>query len=515
MQMKVGPYAFFFDADHSELGSFYGPPCTSKIVSPALNVELGVKTQVLRGDLLPHLMVYKISSVSTEKYPIQGARTISQSMSPDMELYRLILCDFADSLNDGWHTVNTIEFPFEIARKSIWTIVLPSISQEAADVIDTHAKTFSPYLGATSIDTGNPIHIELFTLVDGAYIDEGNFFFRCEYDQEEDESIAESYGASSKPILLDPEEFHKNCPPALETDQLSERGLLSVSRKEGKSTLSHNQKLAIAILEYLHENPDVEGVSFNVGEKSERTNFLCDENKVKNYLLNLDHPDGGPKARFFTESLGIKRDDWRYLADQISGAMSTAFIFRVKNSNYGINHGALIEIRGRNERTAIIQTGWMVKSGEPPRLVTAYPHSGPVNVKLEAPLQNIASPELEGAEKWADIYRRANEAGEKAAHLCTPTPMTLSEHSPIFAGLCGFAWVTVPDARRGMAKWLKDNGIGRKNYKSGWDVPARPVPNKDSHWDWQSIEPKKAYAEAFGKVLVDNGIECKVESRLD
>lgn len=513
--MKVRAYAFFFDADHSALGSFYGPPCTSKIVSPALNIQLGVKSQVLRGDLLPHLMADKISSVSTEKSPIQGARTISQSMSPDMELYKLILCDFADSLNDSWHTVNTIEFPFEIARKSIWTIVLPTISQEAAEAIDAHAKTFSPYLGATSIDTGNPIHIKLFTLVDGAYINKGNFYYRCDYDHEEDESIAESYGASSKPILVDPEEFYKNSPPALEMGHLSERGLLSVSRKEGKSSLSHNQRLAVAILDYLHENPDVEGVSFNVGEKSERLDFFCDENKVKNYLLNLDHPDGGPKAKFFTESLGIKRNDWRYLADQISGAMSTAWIFRVKNSIHGINHGALIEIRGRNERTAIIQTGWMVKSGESPRLVTAYPHSVPVDVKLGAPLQNIAPPELNGATKWADIYRRAHQAGEKAAHLCTPIPMTLSEYSPIFAGLCGFACVTVLDARRGMAKWLKDNGIGMKNYKSGWDVPARPVPNQDDHWDLQSIEPKKAYAEAFGKVLLKNGIECKVESRLD
>lgn len=66
-----------------------------------------------------------------------------------------------------------------------------------------------------------------------------------------------------------------------------------------------------------------------------------------------------------------------------------------------------------------------------------------------------------------------------------------------------------------MAKWLKDNGIGRKNYKSGWDVPAQPKPNQGDNWDLQSIEPKKAYAETFGKVLLDNGIECKVESRLD
>uniref|UniRef100_UPI002FDEA0C9 DUF6883 domain-containing protein n=1 Tax=Delftia acidovorans TaxID=80866 RepID=UPI002FDEA0C9 len=443
------------------------------------------------------------------------ARTIRHGMALDIELYKLILCDFADSLNDGWHTVDTIEFPFEISKNSIWTIVLPTISQKAAEEIDVHAKTFAPYLGATLIDEGNPIHIKLFSLVDGAYIDQGKFYCRFDCDNEAVESIAESYGASSKPILLNSEEFYKNLPPALEMGKLSERGLLSVSRKEGKSKFSHDQRLAVAILEYLHKNPDVDGVSFNVREESKSLDFLCDENKVKNYLLNLDHPDGGPKAKFFTESLGIKRDDWRYLADQISGAMSTALIYRVKNGNYGISHGAIIEIQGRNERKAIIETGWIVKNGELPRLVTAYPHSEPVEEKLEAPPQNIVPPELDGDAKWAYIYRRAHEMGEKAAHSCTPTPMTLSEYPPIFEGLCGFAWVTVPDARRGMAKWLKDNGIGSKSYKSGWDVSAQPVPNKNSHWDLQSIEPKKAYAEAFGKVLLDNGVECKIESRLD
>lgn len=446
--MKSRAYAFFFDADHSELGSFYGPPCTSKIVSAAQNIDFGVKSRVLRGDLLPHLMAYKVSSVSTEKSSIHNARVISRGMSIDMDLYKLILCDFAESLECDWHTVNTVEFPFEIARKSIWTIVLPTITQEVAEAIDTQAKSFAPYLGATLIDTGNPVHMKLFTLVDGAYIDEGNFYYRCEYDSEENESIAASYGANSNAILVDAKVFYKNSPPALEMNKPSKRGLLSASRLEGKSKLTHNQKLALAILGYLHENPNIQEISFNAGEGSEKLEFYCDENKVKNYLLNPDHPVGGPKAKFFTNFLEIKREDWRYLADQISGAMSTALIFRVKNTDFGINHGAFIGIRGRNDRSAILQTGWMVKSGESPRLVTAYPHSEPLDAEFELPLQNIVPLELNGSAKWADLYRRAHEAGEKSAHLCTPTPMTLSGYSPIFAGECGFAWVIIPDARR-------------------------------------------------------------------
>lgn len=513
--MKQRAYAFFFNADHSDLGAFYGPPCTSRIVSSAQAHALNVSSQVLRGDLMPHTMAYKIDSVSTINSSIQNARVVSHGMAPDMDLYKLILCDFAESLQNDWHTVNAIEFPFKLARESIWTIVLPSITQIAAEAIDTKTKPFGPYIGATVIDSGNPIQMKLFELVDGAYIKDGNLYYRRGFEQDEDESSANSYGSVSKPILLDPESFQYNCPPPLEKTKLSKRGQLSLSRFAGKSTLSHSHKLAIALLDYLHENPDIGEVTFSVGKDSERLGFHCDENKVKNYLLNPEHPDGASKAKFFTESLGIQRDDWKYLADQISGAMSKSVIFRVRNSQFGISHGAFIEILGRNNRTAIIQTGWMVKAGEPPRLVTAYPHSEPVAGDLEAPLQNIASPELNGDDRWADIYRRAHESGEKAVYLCIPTPMTLSESAPIFEGLCGFAWVTVLDARQGMAKWLKDNGIGRKSYKSGWDVPACPSPIKGINGDSQSIEPKQAYAEAFAKVLVDNGVECIVGSRLD
>lgn len=476
---------------------------------------LDVKTQVLRGDLSPHLLAYKISSVSTEKSLIDGVRSISHGMSPDMELYKLILCDLAESFKIGWHTVDTIRLPFELARKSIWTIVLPSIAQEAAEEVDGRTKNFGPYLGATAIDTGNPLHMELFSLVDGAYVHGKNFYYRRELidNYDEDAAIAESYGASSKPILLDAEGFQTHAPASLKRTSLSERGHLSRLRIEGKSSPTHGQKLAHALLDYLQNNPEIEEFSYKTGSKS--VDFICDENKVKNYLLNVDHPDGGPKAKFFIEILGIQREDWRYLADQISGAMSSALIYRVKNNNHGISHGAFIEVIGRNDRKAIIQTGWIVKNGEAPRLVTAYPNSDSVEGEFQAPLQNISPVGLTGDEKWADIYRRAHTAGERAAHACIPTPMTLNDYSPIFGGPCGFAWVTVADARKGMAKWLKDNNIGHKSYKSGWDVPAHPMPNKEDSWDLQSIEPKIAYAKAFGKVLLDNGVECEANSRLD
>ena len=38
--------------------------------------------------------------------------------------------------------------------------------------------------------------------------------------------------------------------------------------------------------------------------------------KVRDCLLNLEHPDGGPKAVWF-HSLGYTRDQWQLLADDL------------------------------------------------------------------------------------------------------------------------------------------------------------------------------------------------------
>lgn len=505
---KNQAYAFFFDADHSELGYVYGTKCTSKIISAIELSKLPIETQILRGDLPIHSMAYQVTAVSSSE------NMTSQTMSANMELYKTLICDLVDSFESGWYTIDPIKFLFTLSQRNIWTIVLPSISIEVAKEIDKRTKAFNPYIGSVKIDKGNPLHMQLFSLVDGAYIDNSNFYCRNKYTGD-DEFVAESYGSSTKPILLDPYDFNNNAPQSLISLDLSKRGSLSLSRIEGKSKLSHSQKLAYSLVDFLQENPSINKLSYESKFNTTNQTFICEENKIKNYLLDINHSKGGPKAKFFIEVLGIEKDDWRYLANQISSAMNDAFVFEIKNNQHGIKHSSFIKIKGRNNREAVIQTVWIITEGESPRLVTAYPYDKQREEELYAPLQNIVPAHLTNNGKWERIYQLAHEAGEKASHSCTSTPMILNGYPPIFEGACGFAWVTVFDARTGMARWLKENNIGTKNYKSGWTVSAHPIPNKDDTWDLQSIEPKEAYAKAFEKVLLDNGVKCIMESRLD
>lgn len=462
---------------------------------------------MLRGDLLPHLLAYKISSVSAKDSSISGM--ISHKMAADHELYQLTLCDFTESLKAGWHSVDTIEFLIELAQKKIWTVVLPSINQEVAVEIDRYSRSFNPYLGVAKVDTGNPIHIRLFSLMNGAYIHNKQLYVATQ----ELADLYESY-LKNKPILLAIEDFENKAPIALDESEISERGLLSVLRFQRKSEPTHSQKVAYALLDYLQNNPGVE-VDYQVSSTNRNNDYICEENKVRNYLLNLEHPKGGPKAKFFIDTLAIQRGDWKYLADQISSAMNSAKIFRLKSNSHGITHGAFIEIEGRNGCRCIIQTSWIIESDSAPRLVTAYPHSDPVDHNFDEPLQNMSPLGLIGDAKYLDIYQRACIAGENAVRAYVPTPMVLKGYSPEFAGVCGFAWVTVADTRSGMAKWLKHNNIGSANYRAGWDVNANPEPDENDTWDVQSLDPKKAYAEAFAKVLTINGVKCKVTTMLD
>ncbi|MDM8161339.1 hypothetical protein QUH73_16070 [Labilibaculum sp. K2S] len=491
-KLNMKPFAFLFNADHESLGNFYGQPCTTRVLRALENSNINCCSQILRGDLLPHLFCNKTTSVSVNNNGLIKGRTISCSKSPDMNLYKMIICDFADSLTEKWSTINTIKFPFYLASKNIWTIVLPTISQELAEQIDNQLKSFVPYLGALHIDSGNPIHINQFSLIDSVFFENGTLFFSQNmFDEpEEDFFNAQSYGSIKDPVPLDGNDYVLRVPPSLTMTTLSARGHQSALRIKNKSVLSHREKVAYALLEHLHKHPEIEELHFSTEIINEQEEFVCEENKVRNYLLNIGHPDGKSKAKFFIENLGIERNDWKYLSDQIEGGMKTALLYRIKNSKYGINHGAIMEIIGRNGRTAIIETGWMIKNNESAYLVTAYPHSDVICENFRQPLENISPLNLIDDEKWKDVYKRANLAGITAANNSIPTPMTLVDIAPIHAGGCGFAWVTVPDARRGMAKWLKKNNIGHKNHRSGWDVPANPVSPDGSLWDLQSLEPK-------------------------
>ena len=58
--------------------------------------------------------------------------------------------------------------------------------------------------------------------------------------------------------------------------------------------------------------------------------------KVRDYLLNLEHPDGGPKAVWF-HSLGYSRDEWRELAADLLAIARGCREFATVPTPFGIS----------------------------------------------------------------------------------------------------------------------------------------------------------------------------------
>ncbi|MGH8963218.1 MAG: DUF6883 domain-containing protein, partial [Jatrophihabitantaceae bacterium] len=86
--------------------------------------------------------------------------------------------------------------------------------------------------------------------------------------------------------------------------------------------------------------------------------------KLRDYALNPDHVRGGHKARVMRSALGLTRDDWTYLRDQIrEGARTTRVTRVVEHRNGTFAYGIVIDVLGRNGKTAAVTTGWFQGPG--------------------------------------------------------------------------------------------------------------------------------------------------------
>ena len=119
------------------------------------------------------------------------------------------------------------------------------------------------------------------------------------------------------------------------------------------------------------------------------------------------------------------------------------------------------------------------------------------------------------------LLERAHLMGMDAGRAASVTPMIVGSPSTPFGsdidyskktyfvegGACGFAGVVIKPARGKFVSYLKSIGIGNKHYYGGYYVSVREF--------GQSMTRKEAYAEAFAKVLTEEGMSCYVDSRMD
>jgi hypothetical protein len=99
--------------------------------------------------------------------------------------------------------------------------------------------------------------------------------------------------------------------------------------------------------------------------------------KLVTYSLNIDHRDGGPKAKGFEQILGITLADVDYLVNTLRAGVLDAAITDVRgNAPYGLLCEVCVSVAGlreRSSRVVSVTTSWELQHADDrPRLVTAY-----------------------------------------------------------------------------------------------------------------------------------------------
>jgi len=100
---------------------------------------------------------------------------------------------------------------------------------------------------------------------------------------------------------------------------------------------------------------------------------IIEESKLVGYLLNLSHPDGWSKAKFFFE-LGFNRNNPQRLEEALKQHASQTNILSIQETPFGLKYvleGNLVSIFGKPYK---VRTIWFIGYNESiPKLVTAYP----------------------------------------------------------------------------------------------------------------------------------------------
>ena len=102
------------------------------------------------------------------------------------------------------------------------------------------------------------------------------------------------------------------------------------------------------------------------------TNAVVDLAKLRDYCLNVGHPEGRHKARVFRATLGMFEGDAEELRSALLVAAQSEGAFEVEADQYGVRYVVDFTLH-RQDRDAQLRSAWFIRKGEDfPRLTTCY-----------------------------------------------------------------------------------------------------------------------------------------------
>ena len=115
------------------------------------------------------------------------------------------------------------------------------------------------------------------------------------------------------------------------------------------------------------------GLSINkiIPSELKKASALSVKDKLERYLLNSDHPVGGPKAKWFKQALDYDKNNLNDLANQIVFDPQKAKQTMI--TEYGTKYNQNILIKGANGKKIDVLFSWIKNKDNVVRLVTAIP----------------------------------------------------------------------------------------------------------------------------------------------
>jgi hypothetical protein len=100
---------------------------------------------------------------------------------------------------------------------------------------------------------------------------------------------------------------------------------------------------------------------------------IIDQAKIVDYLLDVDHPHGGSKAKLLL-SLGYSAGSWSRLESDLRAAHLDEEVIDTGHTLWGQRYEIVAPITGPSGDTVLFRSVWQIDLGtNRPRLITMYP----------------------------------------------------------------------------------------------------------------------------------------------
>lgn len=87
---------------------------------------------------------------------------------------------------------------------------------------------------------------------------------------------------------------------------------------------------------------------------------IVDRRKLRDYCLNMAHPEGRHKARVFRSALGLTQDDADALADVFLEVARTSVAVPSHSDKYGQRYQIDFMMRWQ-DKEALVRTAWIIR----------------------------------------------------------------------------------------------------------------------------------------------------------